>query len=121
MSDILDKKKIRKVFRNVQKHLSIAQLIRRFSTNKEDIRKAALNGVNLSRCRSVLELGCAFGAFTEALRNKLHDGATITGVDIISEYKPFFLDACRRAGYEGTFLSSGIEKIKKSHPDSLIW
>lgn len=78
------------MFRNVQKHLSIAQLIRRFSTNKEDIRKAALNGVNLSRCRSVLELGCAFGAFTEALRNKLHDGATITGVDIISEYKPFF-------------------------------
>lgn len=113
MSDILDKKKIRKVFRNVQKHLSIAQLIRRFSTNKEDIRKAALNRVNLSRCRSVLELGCAFGAFTEALKNKLHDGATITGVDIIAEYKPFFLDACRRAGYEGTFLSSGIEKIKK--------
>ena len=34
MSDILDKKKIRKVFRNVQKHLSIAQLIRRFSTGR---------------------------------------------------------------------------------------
>jgi hypothetical protein len=42
MSEVLDKKKIRKVFRDVQKHLAIAQLIRRFSTNKEDIRKTAL-------------------------------------------------------------------------------
>lgn len=113
MADTLDKKKIHEVFCNVQKHLSIAQLIRRFSTNKQDIRKAALDRANLSLCRNVLELGCAFGAFTEALKNKLHDGATITGIDIIAEYKPFFLDACRRAGYKGIFLSSGIERIKK--------
>jgi len=39
MTEVLDKKKIRRVFRDVQKHLSIAQLIRQFSTNKEDIRK----------------------------------------------------------------------------------
>jgi len=119
MADVLDKKKIRNVFRNVQKHLAIAQLIRRFSTNKEDIRKAALNRIDLSHCRSVLELGCAFGAFTEALKNKLHPNAKITGVDIIPEYKPFFLEACRRAGYEGSFSSSGIEKIKKYHSGSL--
>ena len=42
MLEVMDKKKIRKVFRDVQKHLAIAQLIRRFSTNKEDIRKTAL-------------------------------------------------------------------------------
>jgi len=101
------------VFRDVQKHLAIAQLIRRFSTNKEDIRKTALNQVDLSNCQNVLELGCAFGAFTEALKDKLHLEAIITGIDIIPEYKPFFLEACKRAGYSGIFSSSGIDKIKK--------
>ena len=113
MAEVLDKKKIRKVFRDVQKHLAIAQLIRRFSTNKDDIRKTALKQVDLSNCKSILELGCAFGAFTEALKDKLHPEAKITGIDIISEYKPFFLEACKRAGYSGYFFSSGIDKIKK--------
>ncbi|PKN53440.1 MAG: hypothetical protein CVU55_02130 [Deltaproteobacteria bacterium HGW-Deltaproteobacteria-13] len=113
MAEVLDKKNIRKVFRDVQKHLAIAQLIRRFSTNKEDIRKTALKQVDLSNCRNVLELGCAFGAFTEALKGKLHPDAIITGIDIIPEYKPFFLEACRRAGYSGSFSSSGIDKINK--------
>jgi ubiquinone/menaquinone biosynthesis C-methylase UbiE len=111
--EVLDKKKIRKVFRDVQKHLAIAQLIRRFSTNKEDIRKMALTHVDLSNCQNVLELGCAFGAFTEALKDKLHPEAKITGIDIIPEYKPFFLEACRRAGYSGHFSSSGIDRMKK--------
>jgi ubiquinone/menaquinone biosynthesis C-methylase UbiE len=111
--EVLDKKKIRKVFRDVQKHLAIAQLIRRFSTNKEDIRKTALSHVDLSNCVNVLELGCAFGAFTEALKGKLHPQASITGIDIIPEYKPFFLEACSRAGYPGSFSSSGIDRIKK--------
>lgn len=113
MPEILDKNKIRQVFRDVQKHLAIAQLIRRFSTNKEDIREKALSHVDLSRCMRVLELGCAFGAFTEALRGRLHPAAEITGIDMISEYKPFFLQACDHAGYKGHFFSSGIEKITK--------
>jgi ubiquinone/menaquinone biosynthesis C-methylase UbiE len=119
MAEVLDKKKIRKVFRDVQKHLAIAQLIRRFSTNKDDIRKTALKQVDLSNCQSILELGCAFGAFTEALKDKLHPEAKITGIDIISEYKPFFLEACKRAGYSGYFFSSGIDKIKKFPAGSL--
>jgi ubiquinone/menaquinone biosynthesis C-methylase UbiE len=113
MTEVLDKKKIRKVYRDVQKHLAIAQLIRRFSTNKDDIRKTALNQTDLSNCKNVLELGCAFGAFTEALKEKLHPEARIIGIDIIPEYKPFFLEACRRAGYPGHFSSYGIDKIKK--------
>jgi ubiquinone/menaquinone biosynthesis C-methylase UbiE len=113
MTEVIDKIKIRKVFRDVQKHLAIAQLIRRFSTNKNDIRKTALKQADLSNCQNVLELGCAFGAFTEALKDKLHPEAKITGIDIIPEYKPFFLEACRRAGYSGYFSSSGIDKIRK--------
>lgn len=118
MADFLDKKKIRQVFRNVQKHQHIETLIRQFSSNKEDIHLNALNQVDLSRCRNVLELGCAFGAFTEALKGRLHREATITGMDIIAEYEPFFLEACMRAGYRGTFSSTGVYRIKKCPPAS---
>jgi len=113
MTEVLNKKRIRAVFRDVQKHLAIAQFIRRFSTNKEDIRKKALINIDLSASRNVLELGCAFGSFTEALQGRLHPDAQITGMDMIPEYKPLFLDACRRAGYVGHFYSSGIQRIKK--------
>lgn len=118
MTDILDKKKIRQVFRNVQKHRHIEQLIRQFSSNKEDIRLTALNAVNLSGCRRVLELGCAFGAFTESLKGRLHPHASMTGVDMIAEYKPFYLEACERAGYPGQFSAAGVASVKKLPPAS---
>ena len=113
MAEVLDKKKIRQVFRNVQEHRHIEQLIRQFSSNKDDIRIAALNQTDLSHCQNVLELGCAFGSFTEALKDRLHPDAKITGLDIVPEYEPFFLEACKRAGYSGNFSSAGINPIKK--------
>lgn len=113
MAELPDKNKIRQVFRKVQKHLLIEQLIRQFSTNKEDIRKKALTRTDLSFCENVLELGCAFGSFTESLKDRLHPAAQINGLDIVPEYKPFFLGACKSAGYDGTFSSSGINQIKK--------
>ncbi|MCK7477533.1 MAG: hypothetical protein M0C28_08650 [Candidatus Moduliflexus flocculans] len=63
MTDFLDKKKIRQVFRNVQKHQHIEALIRQFSSNKEDIRLTALNQVDLSSCRDVLEAGLRLWRF----------------------------------------------------------
>jgi ubiquinone/menaquinone biosynthesis C-methylase UbiE len=113
MAEVLDKKKIRQVFRNVQKHRRIEQLIREFSSNKDDIRITALNQVDLTHCQNVLELGCAFGSFTEALKNRLHPETKITGLDIVPEYEPFFLEACKRAGYSGNFSSTGVHPVKK--------
>lgn len=113
MAEFFDKKNIRHVFRNVQKHLLIEQLIRRFSSNKDDIRKTALSQLDLSSCKNVLELGCAFGSFTAALKDRLHPSAEINGLDIVPEYKPFFLDACQHAGYKGMFSYAGVDRIKK--------
>ena len=113
MAEVPDKKRIRQVFRNVQMHRHIEQLIRQFSSNKNDIRVTALNQIDLSNCQNVLELGCAFGSFTEALKDRLHPAAKITGLDIIPEYEHFFIEACKRAGYSGNFLSTGVNTIKK--------
>lgn len=114
MAAVLDKKKIHQAFRDVQKHRRIEQLIRQFSSHNDDIRLTALNTADLTNCRNVLELGCAFGAFTEALKDRLHPDAQITGLDIVPEYGPFFLEACSRAGYSGTFSSAGVHQIKKN-------
>jgi SAM-dependent methyltransferase len=112
MNAFLHKKKIHQVFRKVRQHRLIEQIIRRFSSNKNDIRIAALNRVDLSSCHKILEPGCAFGAFTEALKGRLHPDAQITGLDIVPEYETFFLDACNRAGYSGAFSPFGVNAIK---------
>ncbi len=111
MADHLEIKKVREVFRNVRNHREMERIIRRSSTNPEDIRRAALSGVDLTSCRNVLELGCAFGSFTVALKGRLHPRARITGLDIIPEYEPFFLEACEKAGYPGRFSSDGVHQI----------
>lgn len=118
MADILDKKKIQQVFRDVQAHQRIEAMIRHFSSNKDDIRLTALDQADLRNCRDVLELGCAFGSFTESLKGRLHPNAMITGLDIVAEYEPFFLEACRRAGYSGTFSATGVQPIRKYPADS---
>jgi len=113
MAEVLDKNQISRIFRDARKHQRIGQIIRRFSTNKDDIRQTALKNLDLSDRRNVLELGCAFGAFTEALKGRLHPRAKITGLDMLAEYESFFLDACRRAGYTGEFSAGGVEQIIK--------
>lgn len=109
----MDKNQISRIFRDARKHQRIGQIIRRFSTNKDDIRQTALKNLDLSDRRNVLELGCAFGAFTEALKGRLHRRAKITGLDMLAEYESFFLDACARAGYAGEFSAGGVEQIIK--------
>jgi ubiquinone/menaquinone biosynthesis C-methylase UbiE len=113
MAEVLDKNQISRIFRDARKHQRIGQIIRRFSTNKDDIRQTALKNLDLSDRRNVLELGCAFGAFTEALKGRLHRRAKITGLDMLAEYESFFLDACARAGYAGEFSAGGVEQIIK--------
>jgi SAM-dependent methyltransferase len=112
MAVYLDRKKIHQVFRKVRQHRLIEQMIRQFSSNKDDIRITALNRADLTSCRNVLEPGCAFGAFTEALRGRLRPDAHIAGLDIVPEYEPFFLEACNHAGYSGAFSPSGVNAIK---------
>ena len=104
MAVYLDRKKIHQVFRKVRQHRLIEQMIRQFSSNKDDIRITALNRADLTSCRNVLEPGCAFG--------RLRSDAHIAGLDIVPEYEPFFLEACNHAGYSGAFSPSGVNAIK---------
>jgi ubiquinone/menaquinone biosynthesis C-methylase UbiE len=115
--------KINEVFNDVDSHQMAAELIMRHSTNKADIRKIALQDLDISACRNILDLGCGFGLFTEALKGKVHPDAVITGVDAIGKYEPLFLNTCAEAGIEGKFIlsdASFIENFKDKSFDLIL-
>lgn len=104
--------KVREVFTDVQGHILTAEIIRRHSTNKEDIRSLPLRGLSLEGCKNILDLGCGFGFFTQALKGRVHTEASVTGIDVIEKYEPIFLETSKKAGLKGTFQASGASTIK---------
>lgn len=93
-----------RVYGNIPRHQHIADLIRKRSTNKCDIRDVALETINFKSISSILDLGCGFGFFTEALAGKISPRTIITGVDLIPGHEPLFLQACNQAGVQGHFI-----------------
>ena len=109
----MGKTNVVEVFLDVEAHRLTADIIRKFSTNKEDIRDLALDGLNLKACKAILDLGCGFGFFTQALKNRVHPEAFVRGIDIIEAYEPLFLRSCKDAGLHGAFSSEGVHRIQK--------
>jgi len=87
----------------------ISGIIRRHSTNREDIRRAALEGLELGRVHRVLDLGCGFGFATRALQGRVGSGAGIIGVDCRAEYRGAFLASAETAGGRGSFLCQTLQ------------
>jgi ubiquinone/menaquinone biosynthesis C-methylase UbiE len=112
MNERPDPAAVQSVFGDVLGHRVIAEIIRSHSTNGRDVRRHALEGLDLSGCTDILELGCAFGPFTETLRGRVSPDGIVTGVDIVEAYEPPFLEACSRAGLEGRFLSEGAPVVR---------
>ncbi len=111
MNERPDPEAVQSVFRDVPGHRAVAGIIRSHSTNSRDVRRYSLEGLDLSDCRDILELGCAFGPFTETLRGRVAPDAAVTGVDIVEAYEEPFLEACRRAGLRGRFLPEGVPVV----------
>lgn len=109
---------IKKTYEPVQDHIKTRQLIFQYSVNQEDIRETALNGLNLSEVESVLDLGCAYGFFTEKLAGRLKAQASITGVDVIDKANSrLFLAVVRSMGYRGEFLAGSADCIREMAPE----
>ena len=81
---------ILEIFLNVSLHKFASEIIRTHSSNPRDIREVALEKLELSNCKKILDVGCGFGFFTEALRGRIHPEALVTGLDMIQGYEPFF-------------------------------
>jgi ubiquinone/menaquinone biosynthesis C-methylase UbiE len=104
--------RIFEVYLNVEAHRLTADIVRGHSTNKQDVRETALKNLDLSQCRNILDLGCGFGFFAEALAGRVHPQAFVVGLDIIKEYESSFLNTCKRSHLRGLFLSSDACSLK---------
>ena len=110
-------------FADVVAHKIVANIISTHSTNQHDIRKVALEGLNLKSGKEILDLGCGFGFFTKALKGKVHPEALATGIDLCNEYKQFYIDSCKASGLEGKFINSGkfvLSKINNNFFDIIL-
>jgi len=110
---------IKKTYEPVQDHIKTRKLIFQYSVNQNDIRETALDGLDLSETELVLDLGCAYGFFTEKLAGRLKAHASITGIDVIDKANSrLFLSAVRSMGYRGEFLAGSADCIEDMAPES---
>lgn len=116
---IQQERKLAEVFQDVNGHLEIAEIIRTFSTNKEDIRDVALEGIDISKVRNVIDLGCGFGFFTDGLCYKIEHDLNVSGIDRFAGYSENFLNICERCGFRGNFYNTGIKALQQFTPNSI--
>ena len=104
-------------FADPVRHAAISDILRRTSTNPTDVRDVALQGLDLSSARRVLDLGCGFGFMMEAVVRRVAPDAEIVGVDACPANERPYLDVVRAAGRRGRFVAQRID-AKLDWPDA---
>ena len=110
--------RLAEVFKDASTHQEVARIIIRHLTNETDVRQAALDGLDLSTARNILDLGCGFGFFTRAMKDRVHKDANITGLDKHYQYEEPYLLSCDEANLKGTFIDKGISTLSKFHDNT---
>ncbi|HET57988.1 MAG TPA: class I SAM-dependent methyltransferase [Deltaproteobacteria bacterium] len=101
-------------YRAVADHIDTRHHIFRYSENHRDVRDVALQGIDLGWVRSALDLGCAYGFFTEKIVTCLHMNAHITGIDLIDDgNRSSFLSIVESAGRRGCFIAGHADCIRE--------
>lgn len=81
-------------------HKSIGELIKEHSENKEDIREVAKKLIDLGKIQDILDIGCGYGWFEEALPNGFR---SILGIDCLEANEQGFLSAAKRVAEQSCF------------------
>jgi SAM-dependent methyltransferase len=108
---------IKKAYEQTADHVHTRNIITQYSVNRNDIRDIALEGLDLSWARHVLELGCGYGAFTKRLAGRLHHDAEIAGIDMVAENGPHFRAVVAALGYRCSFIHGNASLIKQMSAD----
>lgn len=98
-------------------HEEVAEIIYAHSTNKLDVREAALEKQSFEGVEKMLDLGCGFGFFTRALKNRVNPNTSIVGVDRCPRYQDPYLNSCKTANIQGVFDGGGVKNLHQ-HPDN---
>ena len=105
-------------YREVCDLLITRQVIKSYSSNKNDIRDVALEGLDLHSMKRVLELGCGYGFFVEKLQNRIHEEAVIIGIDMVENNREPFIHSVASIGYRGEFIAGNASIITQMNPSS---
>ncbi len=92
-------------YRDVRLHKRIGLVIKERSENKQDIRAIACKALGSKDIRSMLNLGCGYGWFEEALQKRLD---LIVGVDVHEENRDDFLKAAQKTSATCLFVRSKL-------------
>jgi SAM-dependent methyltransferase len=104
-----------KSYSDVALHRKIGALLRNHSSNKQDIREVAKQGVDWHRVRSMLHLGCGYGWFEEALDPPLD---LLIGIDLLPDNRNPFLANARRISARCRFEHVHLPSPLALPPDS---
>ena len=91
---------IKKSYSNHSLHAEVGSIIRKYSENKTDIRDFAKSMFEGEKIRRVLDIGCGYGWFEDALEGSLD---LIVGVDCLVENGPPFTQHARKTAKEVVF------------------
>jgi len=95
-------------FRCPATHKTVSCIIRGRSSNSADVRDIALDGLNLSSCKDILDLGCGFGFMSEALAKRAAGDAHITGVDAWHSNEAEFTKKVAATGCRASFVCAKV-------------
>lgn len=96
-------------------HKTIGELIKGHSENKEDIREVAKRLVDLSKVRDILDLGCGYGWFEEALPNGFR---SILGIDCLEANREGFLAVAKTVATNAQFVEMLLPAPINAEPES---
>ncbi|HQG32897.1 MAG TPA: class I SAM-dependent methyltransferase [Deltaproteobacteria bacterium] len=112
MKELYSHEDIRKTYEIIREHKLTRSIIQRYAVNSLDIREVALRALDLSRVKTVLDLGCGYGFFVEKLGGRLHKDAMILGLDAVDrENRAAFLETVEAQGYRGEFIHARADSI----------
>ena len=109
-----------KRYADVGLHRRMCEIIRRHSENRQDIREIASQLIEWQNVKRILDLGCGYGWFEEAI-----DGSfdLIMGIDPFEENRNEFLKVCSRISKEVCFkkaiLPTPID-MPEGHSDLIL-
>jgi SAM-dependent methyltransferase len=88
-------------------HKMIGELIKGHSQNKHDIRDIAGSLVDMENVHTILDLGCGYGWFEEALKGQYD---LVLGIDCLKENEEAFLANARRIARQVIFKRMTLPK-----------
>ncbi|MBN2402978.1 MAG: class I SAM-dependent methyltransferase [Spirochaetes bacterium] len=105
---IIEDVNIAKSYANQPLHAEIGGIIKSHSENKTDIRSIVIHIIDWNQVHRVIDLGCGYGWFEEAVLSSGKSFDLIVGIDYLKENGPAFMNYAKKIAKEAVFKASAL-------------